>query len=79
MYTPANEFEERVPPSLIRAISQHFNLSLSSRPSDRQPQPKLMQDVSLVYPPTFPYSPGPLLLSQLEVPPHWELGFLRHL
>ena len=75
MYTPANEFEERVPPALIRAISHHFSLSLS-RPGE---QPRLMQDISLVFPPTFPYSPSALLLSQLEVPPQWELGFLRHL
>ncbi|KAI6649135.1 Unconventional myosin-Vb isoform X2 [Oopsacas minuta] len=84
MYTPANEFEERVPPALIRSISQYFNISVSSKSGDlpsrsKHIQPRLMQDISLVYPPTFPYSPSSLLLSEMELPHSWDLTFLKHI
>ena len=74
LYTPVNEFEERVPISFIRKIQE----KLSKRPSTGQTQTLLM-DTKFMYAVTFPFNPSTLLLDSIVAPPDWGLGFLKRL
>ncbi|KAG7219021.1 hypothetical protein INR49_005921 [Caranx melampygus] len=68
LYTPLNEFEERVTVSFIRNIQ--------TRLQDRNDAPQLLLDTKHTFPVLFPYSPSPLCLDTLTIPPSLGLHFL---
>ena len=74
LYTPVNEFEERVPISFTRKIQQ----KLSSRQSNPQTQ-QLLMNTKFLYAVTFPFNPSSVGLETIEAPPDWGLGFLKRL
>ena len=71
LYTPVNEFEERVPISFIRKIQE----KLSSRPQDSSQT--LLMDTKFLFAVTFPFSPSSLGLETIAPPNEWGLGFLK--
>ncbi|XP_034435623.1 unconventional myosin-Va isoform X6 [Hippoglossus hippoglossus] len=68
LYTPVNEFEERVSVSFIRTIQ--------TRLRDRCESPQLLMDTKMIYPVTFPFNPSSLALETIQIPGSLNLGFL---
>ncbi|XP_041642767.1 unconventional myosin-Va isoform X7 [Cheilinus undulatus] len=68
LYTPVNEFEERVSVAFIRTIQ--------TRLRDRCESPQLLMDTKMIYPVTFPFSPSSLALETIQIPSSLNLGFL---
>lgn len=69
MYTPANEFEERVPAVVIRAIAD--------RGRELSDATKLMADIHFMKPVTFQFKPNDLEFQSILVPDSLQLGFLQ--
>ena len=70
MYTPANEYEEQVPASVIRLVAKKGR-------ADQADPTHLMADINCVFPPEFHYSPSTLLpLRSLPSSLKAQLGFL---
>ena len=67
MYSPANEYEDRVPASIIRLVAQR-NGADSTDPAH------LMASIDYVFPVTFPLSPSDVSYRNLALP-----GSLSHL
>ena len=61
MYSPANEFEDRVPASVIRLVAQK-NGADSTDPAH------LMASIDHVFPVTFPLSPTEISYKTLSLP-----------
>lgn len=72
LYTPVNEFEERVPITFIRKIQD----KLTSRHDSTQ---TLLMDTKFLYAITFPFNPSSIGLDTIAVPVEWGLGFLKRL
>ncbi|XP_041356072.1 unconventional myosin-Vb-like [Gigantopelta aegis] len=70
LYTPVDEFEERVPISFIRKIQE----KLRSRGDENN---TLLMETSFTYPVTFPFNPSSIALESITVPEHLHLGFLK--
>ncbi|XP_040269881.1 unconventional myosin-Va isoform X4 [Bufo bufo] len=68
LYTPVNEFEERVLVSFIR------NIQLRLR--DRKDSPQLLMDAKHIFPVTFPFNPSSLALETIQIPGSLALGFI---
>uniref|UniRef100_A0A8C5MR20 Unconventional myosin-Va n=1 Tax=Leptobrachium leishanense TaxID=445787 RepID=A0A8C5MR20_9ANUR len=68
LYTPVNEFEERVLVSFIR------NIQLRLR--DRKDTPQLLMDAKHIFPVTFPFNPSSLALETIQIPTSLGLGFI---
>ncbi|XP_067450043.1 unconventional myosin-Va isoform X3 [Thunnus thynnus] len=68
LYTPVNEFEERVSVAFIRTIQ--------TRLRDRCETPQLLMDTKMIYPVTFPFNPSSLALETIQIPTSLNLGFL---
>ncbi|XP_042372825.1 unconventional myosin-Vb-like [Plectropomus leopardus] len=68
LYTPLNEFEERVTVSFIRNIQ--------NRPQQRNDPPQLLVDTKHMFPVLFPYTPSALSLETLHIPASLGLDFL---
>ncbi|XP_077944662.1 unconventional myosin-Vb isoform X4 [Gasterosteus aculeatus] len=68
LYTPLNEFEERVSVSFIRSIQ--------TRPQQRHDPPQLLMDTKHMFPVLFPYTPSALSLETLHIPASLGLDFL---
>ncbi|XP_043952706.1 unconventional myosin-Va isoform X2 [Gambusia affinis] len=68
LYTPVNEFEERVSVAFIRTIQ--------TRLRDRCESPQLLMDTKMIYPVTFPFSPSSLALETIQIPTSLNLSFL---
>ncbi|XP_030598525.1 unconventional myosin-Vb isoform X2 [Archocentrus centrarchus] len=68
LYTPLNEFEERVTVSFIRNIQ--------NRLQERNDPPQLLLDTKYTFPVLFPYSPSALSLETLHIPASLNLDFL---
>ncbi|XP_018431569.1 PREDICTED: unconventional myosin-Va isoform X1 [Nanorana parkeri] len=68
LYTPVNEFEERVLVSFIR------NIQLRLR--DRKDAPQLLMDAKHIFPVTFPFNPSSLALETIQIPGSLSLGFI---
>ncbi|XP_040914696.1 unconventional myosin-Vb isoform X2 [Toxotes jaculatrix] len=68
LYTPLNEFEERVTVSFIRNIQ--------NRLQDRNDPPQLLVDTKHTFPVLFPYTPSALSLETLHIPASIGLDFL---
>ncbi|XP_028273403.1 unconventional myosin-Vb isoform X1 [Parambassis ranga] len=68
LYTPLNEFEERVTVSFIRNIQ--------NRLQERNDPPQLLVDTKHTFPVLFPYAPSALSLEMLHIPASLGLDFL---
>ncbi|KAJ8272401.1 hypothetical protein COCON_G00112600 [Conger conger] len=68
LYTPVNEFEERVTITFIETIQ--------TRLPDRKQSPQLLMDTRIIYPVTFPFNPSTLILDTVHIPSSLNLGFL---
>uniref|UniRef100_A0A3Q4GY60 Myosin VAa n=1 Tax=Neolamprologus brichardi TaxID=32507 RepID=A0A3Q4GY60_NEOBR len=68
LYTPVNEFEERVSVAFIRTIQ--------TRLRDRCESPQLLMDTKMIYPVTFPFNPSCLALETIQIPGSLNLAFL---
>ncbi|XP_072554810.1 unconventional myosin-Va-like [Paramormyrops kingsleyae] len=68
LYTPVNEFEERVSITFIRTIQ--------TRLRDRKESPQLLMDTKIIYPVTFPFNPSSLALETVQIPSSLNLSFL---
>uniref|UniRef100_A0A8D0DEZ5 Myosin VA n=1 Tax=Sander lucioperca TaxID=283035 RepID=A0A8D0DEZ5_SANLU len=68
LYTPVNEFEERVSVAFIRTIQ--------TRLRDRCESPQLLMDTKMIYPVTFPFNPSSLALETIQIPSSLNLAFL---
>ncbi|XP_077174239.1 unconventional myosin-Va isoform X3 [Paroedura picta] len=68
LYTPVNEFEERVTVSFIRTIQMRMR--------DRKDTPQLLMDAKHIFPVTFPFNPSSLALETIQIPASLGLGFL---
>ncbi|KAK5900218.1 hypothetical protein CgunFtcFv8_025193 [Champsocephalus gunnari] len=68
LYTPLNEFEERVTVSFIRSIQ--------NRPQQRPDAGQLLVDTKFSFPVLFPYAPSALSLETLLIPASLGLDFL---
>ncbi|KAJ7987122.1 hypothetical protein DPEC_G00335480 [Dallia pectoralis] len=69
LYTPLNEFEERVSVSFIRNIQ--------NRLQDRNEVPILLVDTKHTFPVLFPYTPSALSLETLHIPANLSLDFIN--
>ncbi|XP_056289192.1 unconventional myosin-Vb [Pseudoliparis swirei] len=68
LYTPLNEFEERVTVAFIRSIQ--------NRPPQSTDPPQLLMDTKHMFPVLFPYTPSALSLETLQIPASLGLDFL---
>uniref|UniRef100_A0A672VC48 Unconventional myosin-Va n=1 Tax=Strigops habroptila TaxID=2489341 RepID=A0A672VC48_STRHB len=68
LYTPVNEFEERVLVSFIRTIQMRLR--------DRKDSPQLLMDAKHIFPVTFPFNPSSLALETIQIPASLGLGFI---
>ncbi|XP_070781125.1 unconventional myosin-Vb [Enoplosus armatus] len=68
LYTPLNEFEERVTVSFIRNIQNRLQV--------RNDPPQLLVDTKQTFPVLFPYTPSALSLETLHIPASLSLDFL---
>ncbi|XP_071206363.1 unconventional myosin-Vb-like isoform X2 [Salvelinus alpinus] len=68
LYTPLNEFEERVTVSFIRNIQNRLQA--------RNDVPMLLVDTKHTFPVLFPYTPSALSLETLHIPANLSLHFL---
>ncbi|KRT84142.1 Myosin head, partial [Oryctes borbonicus] len=72
LYTPVDEFEQRVPISFIRKVQE----KLQERPTS-QDQQTLLTDVQYFYPVRFPFNPSVISLEDLEIPDALKLYMLE--
>nr|XP_028562629.1 unconventional myosin-Va isoform X1 [Podarcis muralis] len=68
LYTPVNEFEERVSVSFIRTIQLRMR--------DKKDSPQLLMDAKHIFPVTFPFNPSSLALETIQIPASLGLGFI---
>ncbi|XP_065147555.1 unconventional myosin-Va [Paramisgurnus dabryanus] len=68
LYTPVNEFEERVTISFIKSIQILLK--------DRKESSQLLMDPKIVFPVTFPFNPSPVALETIQIPSSLNLNFL---
>ncbi|KFQ32240.1 Unconventional myosin-Va, partial [Merops nubicus] len=68
LYTPLNEFEERVLVSFIRKIQMRLR--------DRKDSPQLLMNAKHIFPVTFPFNPSSLALETIQIPASLGLGFI---
>ncbi|CAL1542577.1 unnamed protein product [Lymnaea stagnalis] len=77
IYTPVDEFEERVPVAFIRKIQA--KLKLRDEQGGATNNTTLLMDTKYSYPVTFPFNPSSVALETIAVPEQLHLGFLiRH-
>lgn len=69
MYTPANEYEARVPSSVIKAVVE--------RGHNKTEPMYLMMDTSYMFPVTLPFTPSSVSLETLQIPDNCGLDFLQ--
>ncbi|XP_052263994.1 unconventional myosin-Va-like isoform X4 [Dreissena polymorpha] len=69
LYTPVDEFEERVPISFIRKIQQKLKERESTDTS-------LLMDLKFSYSVTFPFNPSSIALETIEVPEQLNIAKL---
>ncbi|XP_066523254.1 unconventional myosin-Va [Hoplias malabaricus] len=68
LYTPVNEFEERVSVSCMKAVQALLK--------DRQESPQLLMDSKIVFPVSFPFNPSHVALENIQIPTSLNLSFL---
>ncbi|XP_067886637.1 unconventional myosin-Vb [Heterodontus francisci] len=69
LYTPVNEFEERVTVAFIRNIQSCLQ--------DRNEPPQLLMDFKHMFPVIFPFNPSALNLDTIHIPANLNLTFLN--
>ncbi|KAJ8966303.1 hypothetical protein NQ314_003568 [Rhamnusium bicolor] len=74
LYTPVDEFEQRVPVSFIRKVQA----KLQERPQSQEQQTLLM-DVKYNFPVRFPFNPSIICLEDIEIPDSLKLPMLEKL
>lgn len=73
MYTPVDDFEERVHPAFIRKIQAKLKLQ------GKTPSSTLLMDTKFSYPVTFPFNASSVALETITLPEELHLNFLiRH-
>ncbi|KAG8456839.1 hypothetical protein GDO86_002575 [Hymenochirus boettgeri] len=68
LYTPVNEFEERVTVSFIRIIQAQLQ--------ERNDPPQLLLDSKFMFPVLFPFNPSAITLDTVQIPNTLNLDFL---
>ncbi|XP_058264169.1 unconventional myosin-Va isoform X2 [Hemibagrus wyckioides] len=71
LYTPVNEFEERVSASFIKSVQALLK--------DRQESPQLLMDSKIIIPFSLTFTPSPVALECLQIPQSLNLSFLTRL
>ncbi|KAM4706763.1 unconventional myosin-Vb-like [Discoglossus pictus] len=74
LYTPLNDFEERVPPSFIRSVQGRLKGRTGSQTTSQ-----FLVDVNAFLPARFPYTRSGVCLNKLCLPDNVNLSFLRRL
>ncbi|XP_063816428.1 unconventional myosin-Vb isoform X1 [Pseudophryne corroboree] len=69
LYTPVNEFEERVTVSFIRSIQAQLH--------ERKDPPHLLLDSKYMFPVLFPFNPSLITLDTVHIPAALHLDFLN--
>ncbi|XP_067824725.1 unconventional myosin-Vb-like [Heptranchias perlo] len=69
LYTPINEFEERVTVAFIKSIQ--------NRLADRSPSRQLLMELKHVFAVNFPIVPSPVNLDKIKIPEILDLNFLN--
>lgn len=69
MYTPANEYEARVPSKVIRAVIE--------RGHNKTDPMFLMMDTAYMFPVTLPFTPSAVSLETINIPDNCGLDFLQ--
>ncbi|KAM3845124.1 unconventional myosin-Vb isoform 2-T2 [Vipera latastei] len=69
LYTPVNEFEERVTVSFIRNIQAQLQ--------ERNDPPQLLLDFKFMFPVLFPFNPSSLTMDSIHIPASLNLEFLN--
>ncbi|KAK7096542.1 hypothetical protein V1264_005826 [Littorina saxatilis] len=76
LYTPVDEFEERVPIPFIRKIQARLKQRADMAQTGGN---TLLMDTKFSFPVTFPFNPSSILLDSIDVPEQLHLGFLKKL
>ncbi|XP_075442311.1 unconventional myosin-Vb isoform X2 [Ascaphus truei] len=69
LYTPVNEFEERVTVAFIRNIQAQLQ--------ERNDPPQLLMDSKYMFPVLFPFNPSSIALDTVHIPASLHLDFLN--
>ncbi|XP_051498401.1 unconventional myosin-Vb-like isoform X2 [Apus apus] len=69
LYTPVNEFEERVTVAFIRDIQMHLQ--------ERNDPPQLLLDFKHMFPVMFPFNPSSITMDSIHLPASLNLEFLN--
>ncbi|KAL2296393.1 hypothetical protein Nmel_015709, partial [Mimus melanotis] len=69
LYTPVNEFEERVTVAFIRNIQKQLQ--------ERNDPPQLLIDFKHIFPVVFPFNPSAITMDSIHLPASLNLGFLN--
>ncbi|XP_044139382.1 LOW QUALITY PROTEIN: unconventional myosin-Vb, partial [Bufo gargarizans] len=69
LYTPVNEFEERVTVAFIRSIQAQLQ--------DRKDPPQLLLDSKYMFPVLFPFNPSSITMDTIHIPDILNLNFLN--
>uniref|UniRef100_A0A8B9CSC2 Myosin VB n=1 Tax=Anser brachyrhynchus TaxID=132585 RepID=A0A8B9CSC2_9AVES len=69
LYTPVNEFEERVTVAFIRDIQTHLQ--------ERNDPPQLLLDFKHMFPVLFPFNPSSITMDTIHIPASLNLEFLN--
>ncbi|XP_039767426.1 unconventional myosin-Vb isoform X2 [Ornithorhynchus anatinus] len=69
LYTPLNEFEERVTVAFIRTIQAQLQ--------ERKDPPQLLLDFKHMFPVLFPFNPSSLTMDSIHIPASLNLEFLN--
>ncbi|XP_046682194.1 unconventional myosin-Va isoform X2 [Homalodisca vitripennis] len=72
LYTPADDFEERVPLSFIRKVQQRLK-----EQAGNQDQSTLLMDTKYNFPVRFPFKPSSIQLEEIEIPEVLNLPMLK--
>lgn len=73
LYTPADEYEEKVPVSFLRKIQAE----LQSRALPGQQDAPLLMDTKFVFPVRFPFNPSNIRLEDIDIPADLDLPMLK--
>uniref|UniRef100_A0A8C8SJE9 Myosin VB n=1 Tax=Pelusios castaneus TaxID=367368 RepID=A0A8C8SJE9_9SAUR len=69
LYTPINEFEERVTVAFIRNIQAHLQ--------ERNDSPQLLLDYKYMFPVVFPFNPSSITMDSIHIPASLNLEFVN--